>query len=144
MGFSLIASAAILGVTIFMAAEIITGNLLPTIENINDSYGDMKDRLRDQIQTDINISTVSRSVNAVNGSNYDYNISVMNTGSVTLIAKDFLVLINGTKYQFTSYHLYLYPENVVYFQVVDVAGAGVKRMKVITNNGIADYYTYTP
>jgi archaellum component FlaF (FlaF/FlaG flagellin family) len=141
MGFSLIASAAILGVTIFMAAEIITGDLLPTIESINDSYGDMKDRLRDQMQTDINISTVSRSGP---GPNYDYNISVKNTGSVTLNTEDFLVLINGTKYQFSSSHMYLYPENVVYFQVVDVAGTGVKRMKVITNNGIADYYTYTP
>ncbi len=141
MGFSLIASAAILGVTIFMAAEIITGDLLPTIESINDSYGDMKDRLRDQVHTDINISTVSRSEP---GPNYDYNISVKNTGSVTLDTEDFLVLINGTKYQFSSSHMYLYPENVVYFQVVDVAGAGVKRMKVVTNNGIADYYTYTP
>ena len=141
MGFSLIASAAILSVTLFMAAEIITGDLLPTIESINDAYDDMKDRLREQVQTDITISTVTRSLNL---SNYDYNISVQNTGSITLNTEDFLVLINGTNYQFSSSHIYLHPENVVYFQVVDVAGAGAKRIKVITNNGIADYYTYTP
>ena len=141
MGFSLIASAAILGVTLFMAAEIINSDLLPTIEDINDSYDSMKDRLRDQVQTDVNITAVSRSFN---GSNYDYNISVQNTGSVTLTTEDFVILINGTTYQFTCTHSYVHPENTVYFQVVNVAGAGVKRLKVITNNGIADYYTDSP
>ncbi|MBE3121090.1 MAG: hypothetical protein IMZ53_01575 [Thermoplasmata archaeon] len=139
MGFSLIAAAAILGFTVFMAAEIITSDVLPTIETINDSYGDMKDRLHDQLQTDINISVVSRSVN---GANYDYNISVQNTGSVTLYTEDFMILINGTGYAFTCSHRYLHPENTVYFRVADVAGAEAKRIKVISNNGIADYYAY--
>ena len=139
MGFSLIAAAAILGFTLFMAAEIITSNVLPTIEAINDSYGDMKDRLHDQLQTDINISAVSRSFN---GANYDYNISVQNTGSVTLYTEDFMILINGTGYPFTCSHRYLHPENTVYFRIVDVAGAEAKRIKVISNNGIADYYAY--
>lgn len=141
MGFSLIASAAILGVTLFMAGEIITGDLLPTIEGINDSYGDMKDRLRDQVQTDINITMVTRSEN---GANYNYSISVQNMGSITLNTEDFLILINGTNHQFTCSHTYLYPKNTVNFQVVNVAGDTVKRMKVITNNGISDYYVYTP
>lgn len=139
MGFSLIAAAAILGFTLFMAAEIITSDVLPTIEAINDSYGDMKDRLNDQLQTDINISVVSRSFN---GANYDYNISVQNTGSVTLYTEDFMILINGTGYAFTCPQRYLHPENTVYFRVVDVAGAEAKRIKVISNNGIADYYAY--
>jgi len=140
MGFSLIAAAAILGLTLFMAVEIITSDLLPTIEDINDSYGDMKKRLQDQLQSDINITTVERSIN---GSNYDYNISVQNTGSVTLLTRDFMILINGAEYQFTCSHQYLYPENTVYFRIVDVTGEESKRMKVITNNGVADYYTYT-
>jgi archaellum component FlaF (FlaF/FlaG flagellin family) len=101
----------------------------------------MKDRLRDQVQTDVNITAVSRSFN---DPNYDYNISVQNTGSVTLNTEDFIILINGTTYPFTCTHSYVHPENTVYFQVVNVAGAGVKRMKVITNNGIADYYTDSP
>ncbi|MCX6662813.1 MAG: hypothetical protein NTZ75_01030 [Euryarchaeota archaeon] len=139
MGFSLIAAAAILGFTLFMAAEIITSDVLPTIEGINDSYGDLRDRIRDQLQTDINITVVSRSVN---GANYDYNISVQNTGSVTLYTEDFMILINGTGYSFTCSHRYLHPENTVYFRIVDVAGAEAKRIKVISNNGIADYYAY--
>jgi archaellum component FlaF (FlaF/FlaG flagellin family) len=139
MGFSLIAAAAILGLTLFMAAEIITSEVLPTIEGINDSYGDLRDRIRDQLQTDINITVVSRSDN---GANYDYNISVKNTGSITLDTKDFMILINGTGYPFTCSHRYLHPENTVYFRIVDVVGAEAKRIKVISNNGIADYYAY--
>jgi archaellum component FlaF (FlaF/FlaG flagellin family) len=140
MGFSLIAAAAILGFTLFMVAEIITSDVLPTIEGINDSYGDMKERLNDQLQTDINITVVSRSVNSVNGTNYDYNISVQNTGSVTLTTEDFMILINGTGHPFTCSHKYLHPENTEYFRVVNVTGTGTTRVKVVTNNGIADYY----
>jgi archaellum component FlaF (FlaF/FlaG flagellin family) len=139
MGFSLIAAAAVLGLTLFMAVEIITSDLLPTIEDMNKSYGDMKERLQNQLQSDINITTVLR---AANGSNYDYNISVKNTGSTTLFTKDFLILINGSEYQFTCSYEHLYPENTVYFQIMNVAGVGSQRLKVITNNGIADYYTY--
>jgi archaellum component FlaF (FlaF/FlaG flagellin family) len=141
MGFSLVASAAILGVTFFMAAEIVTSNVLPAIEHINESYDKMKDRYDEQLQTRVNITHVARSLN---GTSYDYNISVQNTGSVTLDIKDFVVLMNGTQVQFTSSHSYLYPENVVYFQIVNSAGDGLKRMKIVANYGIADYYIFTP
>ena len=140
MGFSLIAAAAILGFTLFMAVEIITSDLLPTLEGINDSYSEMKQRFEDHLQTDINITTVTSSAN---GSNYDYNISVHNTGSTTLVTKDFTILINGSEYEFTCSHAYLNPEKTAYFQIVNVSGAGAKRMKAITNNGIADYYAFT-
>jgi len=140
MGFSLIAAAAILGLTLFMAVEIITSELLPTIEDMNKSYGDMKDRYQNQLQSDINITMVLQSPN---GSNYDYNISVKNTGSATLFTKDFQILINGSEYQFTCSRENLYPENIVFFHIMNVAGSGSQRVKVITNNGIADYYTYT-
>lgn len=140
MGFSLIAAAAILGLTLFMAVEIITSELLPTIEDMNKSYGDMKDRYQNQLQSDINITLVLQSPN---GSNYDYNISVKNTGSATLFTKDFQILINGSEYQFTCSRANLYPENIVFFQIMNIAGNGSQRVKVITNNGIADYYTYT-
>lgn len=138
MGFSMIAASAVLGLTLFMAVEIIASDLLPTLEDMNTSYGDMKERLQKQLQSDINITTVVRSANA---SNYDYNISVKNTGSATLFTKDFMVLINGSGYQFTCSHENLYPENIAYFQITNVAGAGSQRVKVIANNGIADYFT---
>jgi len=141
MGFSVIAAAAILGLTLFMAVEIIASDLLPTLEDMNKSYDEMKDRHQNQLQSNINITMVLRSAN---GSNYDYNISVKNTGSATLFTQDFLILINGSEYQFICNRENLYPENTVYFQIVNVAGDGSQRLKVITNNGIADYYTYIP
>lgn len=139
MGFSLIAAAAILGITLFMAVEIIASDFLPTMEDITTSYVTMKDRIQEQLLTSINITLVTRSDN---GTNYDYNISVKNSGSVTLVTDTFMILINGTECHFTCSRQYLYPENTVYFQVVNQVGGGQRPMKIITNNGIAAYYTY--
>jgi archaellum component FlaF (FlaF/FlaG flagellin family) len=61
MGFSLVAAAAIIGVSILVCAEVIVGNLTPTAKDINDSYDDMKDRAIDKIQTDINITSATTS-----------------------------------------------------------------------------------
>jgi archaellum component FlaF (FlaF/FlaG flagellin family) len=138
MGFSMIAATAVLGLTLFMAVEIITSDLLPTLEDMNTSYVDMKERMQNQLQSAINITTVVRSANA---STFDYNISVKNTGSTTLFTKDFIVLINGSGHQFTCSHETLYPENTAFFQVMNITGGGSQRVKVITNNGIADHFT---
>lgn len=139
MGFSVIAAAAILGLTLFMAVEIIATDLLPSIEDMNKSYDEMKDRQQNQLHSDINITAALRSAN---GSNFDYNISIKNTGSATLFTKDFQILINGTVYQFTCSRENLYPGNTVYFSITNVPGSGLQRIKAITNNGIEDYYTY--
>ncbi|HVQ01003.1 MAG TPA: hypothetical protein VMT57_05765 [Candidatus Thermoplasmatota archaeon] len=141
MGFSLIASAAILAVTLFMAVEIITGALLPTLDGINTSYGELKNRINDQLQTHINITTVSRSAN---GGNYNYNISVQNTGSVTLKTEKFAVLVNGVAYPASCSCAYIYPQNIGYFTLTNITSGGATRIKIISDNGIADYYMYTP
>jgi archaellum component FlaF (FlaF/FlaG flagellin family) len=141
MGFSLIAAAAILAVTLFMAVEIITGALLPTLDGINTSYGQLKNRLTDQMQTDINITTVARSDN---GGTYNYNITVLNTGSVTLKTQKFAVLLNGIVYPASCSCTYLFPQNIGYFSLTNITGGGAARIKIISDNGIADYYTYNP
>ena len=140
MGFSLIGAAVVLGLTLFMAVEIITGDLLPTIESINDSYDDMNERFQEQVHTNINITAVSRSAN---GSTYDYNISVKNIGSITLNTEGFMILLNGYECDFTASQTYLYAENSIYFHIGNMTGADTTRIKVITNNGIADYQVYT-
>ena len=139
MGFSLIGAAAIIGIAIFMAIEILTGSLLPTITGVNDSYDELKERMIDQIHTDINITNVAT---VVNGSNYDYNISIKNTGSITLKTTDFTILINGTKQPFSCSQTYLHPTNIVYFTVPNVQGSGTQRVKVVTDNGINEYYEH--
>jgi archaellum component FlaF (FlaF/FlaG flagellin family) len=139
MGFSLAAAAAIIGVSILIAIELTLGSILPAITDINESYNDMKDRTIEQIQTDINITLVTTTTN---GSNYDHNLTIENTGSIDLETKYFNILINGTSYQFNCSKSYLYPEREVYFKVDNVAGDEDKRLKVVTENGIADYYEY--
>ena len=140
MGFSLVAAAAIISVSIVMAIEIFVGTTIPTVTDVHDSFNEMKDRAIDQVQTDINITDIS---SETNGSNYDINITVENTGSTTLETAYFNILINGTKKVFTCSNSYLFPENEVYFNVSSLQGTGERRLKIVTDNGISDYYEFT-
>ena len=140
MGFSLVGAAAIIGVALLMSVEIIVSTTIPTITDVHDAFDDMRDRAITQVQTDINITDVS---SEINGPNYDINITVENTGSITLQTAFFDILINGTINDFTCSKSYIHPENKVYFNVSSLSGVGIRRLKVVTNNGIADYYEFT-
>ena len=140
MGFSLVAAFAVIGVTVLISIEIFTGAMLPTLTDFDGSYDEMIERKIDRVQTNINITNVST---LVNGSNYDHNITVKNTGSVTLKTTDFTILINGTKQQFICLDPYLYPQRNSYFIIHNISGSGTKLLKVITNNGISDFYQFT-
>ncbi|MCK5258734.1 MAG: hypothetical protein KAJ69_04375 [Thermoplasmatales archaeon] len=138
MGLSLTAAAAIIGVSTLVAIGTLTGNILPTTTDIYDSCKEMKDRYVDQIQTDIIISGVT---NSSNGTNYDVNITVENTGITNLETCHFNILVNGESQEFTCSNSYLFPEDVAYFNVTGIS-SGSKKLKVVTNNGISDYYEY--
>ena len=140
MGFSLIAAFTIVGVSILVSIEIFTGSLIPTITEIDNSYDDMVDRNIDRVQTDINITSVTITTS---GPNYNHNITVKNMGSITLNTSEFTILINGTTQQFICSDSYLYPEKITYFNVSNLPGSGPKKLKVITDKGISDYYEYT-
>ena len=139
MGFSVSAAAAIIGVAVLISIELMVANVIPTITDTQDSYDEMKDRAINQIQTDINITNV---VTSINGSNYDHNVTVENTGSTSLETTKFDILINGVKQTFVCSKIYLHPENIVYFNVTNLVGAGDKRVKIVTDNAISDYYDY--
>ena len=138
MGLSLAAAAAIIGVSTLVSIGILTGNLLPATTDIYDSYKEMKNRYVDQIQTDIMISGVT---NSSNGTNYDINITVENTGNTNLETRHFNILINGESQRFTCSSSYLFPEEEIYFNVTGINN-GNKKLKVVTDNGISDYYEY--
>jgi archaellum component FlaF (FlaF/FlaG flagellin family) len=140
MGFSLVGAAAIIGVSILMSIEIIVSTGVPTIINVDDAFDEMRNRAIDQVQTDINITGVT---SIVNGTGYDINISVENTGSITLKTTYFDILINGIKYDFSCSKSYIHPENNVYFNVSSLTGVGARKLKVVTNNGISDYYEFS-
>ena len=124
MGFSLVAAAAIIGVSSLMVIELLTGAVLPTLSEVNDSYDDMKNRAINQVQTDINTTAI---YTIPNGSNYDLNITVENIGSITLETDHFNILINGTNRQFSCSHSYFYPERKIYFTVNNLSGTGTKK-----------------
>ena len=140
MGFSVVAAAAIIGVSIVVVIETLTGSLLPAVTDINDSYDEMRNRIIDKVQTDINITAVN---SPANGSNYDLNFTIENTGSISLETCYFSILINGTIRPFTCSSTYIHPENSAYFEVNNLTGSGTARLKVVTKNGISDYYEYT-
>jgi archaellum component FlaF (FlaF/FlaG flagellin family) len=71
------------------------------------------------------------------------NISVKNTGRITLKTEDFDILVNGTKIQCTCPHIYLSPDETIYFTSTTQIASGEKRIKVITDTGISEYYKYT-
>ena len=139
MGFSLVVAASIIGFSVLMAIEIIVGTTIPTLTNVQDSFYDMRNRAIDKIQTDINITEVTIEIN---GSNYDINITVENLGSTSLETEYFNILINGTEKQFTCSTSYLHPKNEAYFYVSNLQGSGECKLKIVTDNGISDYYKF--
>jgi len=140
MGFSLTAATIIIGVALLFTFESFFGVFLPTVTDLKDSYDDMNNRMVDWVTTDIEIVNVST---PANGSNYDLNFSVNNTGDISLETGKFDILIDGINYDFTCSSLYLYTNDFVYFNVTNLEGTGVRRLKVVTDNGISDYYEYT-
>lgn len=140
MGFSVSAATAIIGVTLIMIVGSLAAELLPALTETNDSFANMKERAIARIQTDITIENIST---PENGSNYDLHFIVENTGSVTLAIACFTILINGTQYPCSSTTKYLYPLNRVSLSITNLSGLGTRRLKVITENGIAAYYNYT-
>jgi len=137
MGFSLSASFAVIGVSILISVEILIGGLVPTIDDIDKSYDEKINRGINKIQTDINISNV---ITTVNLSNYDYNITLENSGSITLETNEFIVLINGKSYDFSCEDSYIFPESEANFVLYNISGSGSIRLKILTENGISDYY----
>ena len=137
MGFSLVGATAIIGVAVLISLELILGSAIPTITEIHESYDEMKDRSIKQVQTDINITDVDA---VANDSNYDINITVENTGSITLDINNFNLLLDGTEYSFSCESTYLYPENTEWLILENIELKRPPRLKVITNNGISDYY----
>lgn len=139
MGFSLVAAFGVIGVSILIAVEIMTGGLLPVVTNINESYDKMVKRRIDRSQTMITITGVDTTIN---DSNWDHNISVENTGSISLKTRDFDIIMNGTRQVYSCPDPYLYPEDEAYFHVYNYSSQTNIKLKIITETGVSDYYEY--
>ncbi|MEF8879909.1 MAG: hypothetical protein V5A64_05920 [Candidatus Thermoplasmatota archaeon] len=138
MGFSTSAATAVIGVAIFVSVHFIVADVIPTFAETMDSYSGMRDRAIDQAQTDITVKNVT---NTSAGASFNISIAVENTGSVTLKTSDFHVLVNGSGQSFNVSSPYFYPENMIYFNLTGQPSTA--KIKVVTNNGVCDYYTYS-
>ena len=139
MGLSVSVASAIIAVSVIIVIEISLGNLLPVLTDLNESYESFKDRAVDKTQSDINIDSISTTPN---GSGYDLNITIENTGSVVIDTNYCNVLVNGTFYPFYSSKDQLYPKKSAYFTIENLPGSGQFRLKVVSNLGISDYETF--
>jgi archaellum component FlaF (FlaF/FlaG flagellin family) len=140
MGYSTTIAITIIGLSIFICADIFTNSVLPSINSYDTSYQATVNRKIDALQTAINITQVTITPY---GLNYNHSINITNTGSITIDASKCMLLINGISQQFTTSASYLYPEKTAYFNISNLPGDGDKTVKIITENGIEEYYYYT-
>lgn len=59
MGFSLTAAHVIIGVSLLLALEVLLGAVIPTFSDLDEAYDDMVNRSIDQMQTRINIESLT-------------------------------------------------------------------------------------
>jgi flagellar protein FlaF len=140
MGFSVTASSGIIGISILVIIELSVGSIYPAYQDVTEVYKEMKDRCLEQLHTDLRITSVNTTIN---GTGYDLNITIENTGSSTIDTTKCHVLINGTLHQFQGTNEYIYPESQEHLNLFQLHGTGDHRLKIITKNGISDYYTYS-
>lgn len=133
-------------VAIFFISAVIVGTLSYTIlttssEITADASAEQYQMQNKRLNTDFGIDS---SVPGVFNGTYDLTVTVTNTGSETLSFDGLNVLIDGTlkEYTFSDSAVTWIPEETRNFTVSDLAGTGTHRVKVVTENGVADYATY--
>ena len=136
MGFSLSAAFAIIGMSIFVAIEIFSTQFSPVIYDFENSNSELIERYLEKIETNINITEVNATSNLTN---YDFNITIENTGSTVLKTNEINVLINGNVESFQCNDNYIIPCVETYLILKNLNYSGIVRVKIITGNGIEEY-----
>lgn len=140
LGFSISATSAIIGVAIIMVIEVSVGTVIPVITDLDNSYDEMRQRAVEELQTMIEIENINVQTN---DSLHDLSIEIKNTGSTVIESSYVNVLVNGSLSSFLCDDEYWFPESIYTVSVDGVSGSGLKKVKIITNNGISDYDTYS-
>ena len=133
-------------VTIFFISAVIVGTLSYTILTTSsdiaaDASAEQHQMQSKRLNTDLEIDNSAAGV--FNGT-YDLTVTMTNTGSETLRFDDLNVLIDGSlkEYSFSDTAVTWVPEETRNLTVSNLTGTGTHRVKVVTENGIADYGTY--
>lgn len=140
VGFSISATAAIIGVSFLMILEISMGTLFPMFTDIDESYDNMRQRAIDELQTDIEIENISVQANS---SLHDLTINLKNKGATTIEVSSVDLLVNGSLFPFSCNEEYWFPESNYTISVYGLSGSGLQQVKLIVFNGISDYGTYS-
>ncbi|MBN2488042.1 MAG: hypothetical protein JXA98_03350 [Methanosarcinaceae archaeon] len=134
-------------VAIFFISVLVLGTTSYTVVSasrnmVNDAAEDQYEIQNKRLQTDISI--IDSTANGPSAS-YDLTITITNTGSETLDSSALNVLIDGAIESYTPSPLTTTwtPDKTKTFEINGLSGAGPHRVKVITENGISDYDTYS-
>lgn len=136
MGFSLSAAFAIISISIFVAIEIFSTQFLPVIDDFENSNSGLIERYNNRLETNINITEVNVTSNLTN---YDFNITIKNTGKTVLNTNEINIFINGNFEEFQYYDNYILPLVQSNLILKNLNYTGIVRIKAITGNGIEEY-----
>jgi archaellum component FlaF (FlaF/FlaG flagellin family) len=139
MGFSLSASFAIIGATVLVAIELFTGAVIPDTMDIADAFQLRLDHDIKTSQTKINISGVTVTLN---GTNYDFQINLTNTGGQPICLFECQLLIDGVVTPFNSDDSYLLPLNTTRIDLENIQSTGQGRIKIVTAKDCPAYHQY--
>lgn len=134
-------------VTIFLVSAILIATIsYSTISSSNDLLSSSLDEhyslLSKKLQTDVEIVESNA---AFHNSTYQLSLMVLNTGSETLSSDELDILIDGVhvSYSGVSNITTWTPETYAVLNVYNLSGFGDHRVKLVTKNGVCDYYSYS-
>lgn len=128
-------SAMVLGTTAYVVISA-------SHDLVDDASYEKNEMQVKRLQTDVLIDS---STPVGSAALYNLTITVSNTGSMTLKSDELNVLVDGTiqSYTFAPTATTWTPDGTITLTVEELSDAGSHRVKVITENGISDYDTYS-
>jgi len=141
MGFSVSIAVGLIFIIIIASSIIVIDALSAASDQLEDAKKLHEEIEGGKLQTRITIQSISVSGDP---SDYSVTIRIKNEGSTTLDPLKLNVLIDGSLKSFTvTPSTSWFPEKEVTVSVTNLSGSGTHRVKVVTENGISDYETYS-
>ncbi|MGB3907155.1 MAG: hypothetical protein WBL02_01840 [Methanomethylovorans sp.] len=134
--------------TIFFVSALVMATMsYTTISSSNDLLSSSADEhyslINRKLHTDVQVVGSSA---IIHNSTYQLSLEMINTGSETLRSDKLGVLVDGVykPYSITSNTTSIWnPQTTIFLTIYDLSGFGDHRLKVVTENGICDYYSYS-
>jgi flagellar protein FlaF len=141
MGFEVSVVVVILFISAVILGTLSYTTLTTSAEIEADASAQQHEMQSKSLNTDIEIDNAIAGV--FNGT-YDLTVTMTNTGSETLSFDELNVLVDGSieDYTFSDTTMTWVPEETRNLTVSGLEGTGNHRVKVVTENGVADYSTF--